>query len=223
MIRSEIRARILHGLNEDPAAPVFFSTAEINGVIDEAAEVLAEEALAVRRTTFLPLIEGTGYYALQSIAPDVMWPYRIWNVARTERLQAVSIAQLDARHALWDTVTGVPEVWFPVSWDLFGLWPRPVQGGGVLRVDYYAWPRALGDDADRPEFLDPEQDALVLYGIYDGAAKRWDDATALAAWGQFQRAIPGARNRVGVGRASARAFQQPMTEDTPGFPTGTRR
>lgn len=222
MTRGELRARVLHGLNEDPAAPVFFSTTEVNEVLDEAAEVLAEEAFAIRRTAYLPLIEGTGFYAVRSVAPDVMWPYRVWNPSRMERLRVVSLSQLEDRHELWDTVTGVPEAWFPVSWDLFGIWPRPVQGGGLLRVDYYAWPRALGDDSDRPEFLETEHDALVLYGLYDGAAKRWDDATALAAWRQFQQALPGARDREGLGGASARPFQRPMTGDVPGFPTGTR-
>lgn len=115
---------------------------------------------------------------------------------------------LDREHETWATVTGEPWRWFPVSWDLFGIWPKPVAGGGVLRVDCLAWPRALQDDTDEPELLASDHDALTLYAVSEGAAKRWDVGTMLSAWSLFMKAAGASTDRSGVGRVQARPFQR---------------
>lgn len=212
MTRGEIRARILHNLNEDPDSPVFRTAAEINAVIDEAAEVLAEEAGAIKRTYMLALQPGTAYYSLRALGPLVMAPYRLWLPSHNRRLDAVSMSDLDARHETWPTVTGDPTCWFPVSWETFGVYPRPSTGGGVLRVDTLDWPRALVDDDDEPEFLEGDHDALTLYGTYDSAATRWDAPTMLQAWSGFLKGWAGSQERSGVGRVQARAFQVETTD-----------
>lgn len=211
MNRGEIRARAYHGLNEDPDAPAFWTNAEMNATIDEAAEVLAEEAGAIKRTYLLPLQPGTTYYSLRALGPLVMAPYRLWLHTDNRRLDAVSVADLDARHETWPTVTGDPWAWFPVSWEMFGLFPHPAEGGGILRVDTLDWPRALVDDDDEPEYMEGDHEALAAYAVYDGACKRWDAPTMLAAWSQFLRGWAGAGQRSGVARVQARDFQVETT------------
>lgn len=211
MNRGDIRARACHGLNEDATSPVFWTAAELNAVIDEAAEVLAEEAGAIKRTYFLALQPGTAYYSLRALGPLVMAPYRLWLTVEGRRLDAVSVADLDARHETWPTVTGAPWSWFPVSWDTFGLFPHPTQGGGLLRVDTLDWPRALLDDDDTPEFPEGDHDALTAYTVYDGAAKRWDATTMLQAWSLFLKQWAGAGQRSGVARVQSRDFQVETT------------
>ena len=211
MIRSEIRARILHGLNEsDVSTPVFWDEDELNAIIDEAAEVICEEADAIKRTAFVPLQAMQQYYSLRAIAPDVMSPYRIWHQDQETRLQAVSMITLDSRHETWQTVSGDPVAWFPVSWETFGLWPCPAAGTGVIRVDYLAWPRPLLDDEDESELPEPDHDALVVYGIYDGLAKRWDAKRAMEAWQIFMRQWGDDRARSGVRRIQSQIQQRPI-------------
>jgi len=219
MKRSEIRTRILESLNESASSPVFFSTAQIDAVIDEAQEVLSEEAQAVKRTAYQALKDGSTYYYTRSIASDVMAPYRIWLTHLDRRLTAVSLRELDVRHEHWIDVTGDPEVWFSVSWDLFGIWPHPSTGGGIMRVDYLAWPRSLQDDEDEPEIRRADHDALVLYGIYDGLMKSWSWQRATEIFGLFMERWSDARARAGIKEAQARTFQR-GTADTPGFRTG---
>lgn len=221
MIRSEIRSRILDGLND--ASGVFVTSAQANTSIDEALEVLAEESGAIIRTAFLAMLPGTMYYWLSAIASDVMAPIRVWDVERQWRLTAVSMRELDQRHETWPTVQRDPEVWFPVSWDLFGVWPAAAAGGGVLRVDYLAWPRALLDDSDEPEFQVGDHDALVDYGVYEGLMKRWDAKRALEAWGQFGARAGISKARTGAGRVHARAFRVGRADVDPGFTTGIER
>lgn len=213
MNRGALRTRILTALAESATAPVFFSTTEMNAVIDEGAEVLCEMTGAVKRTAFVPLLPGTTYYSLQAISPRAMAPWRLWLQSQDRRLGAVSIADLDARHETWATVTGDPWHWFPVSWDTFGLFPHPAAGGGVLRIDHLEWPRPLLDDADHPELLEGDHEALTLYGVYYGAAKRWDVPAALNAYALFQQRVLPAADRTGAGRLQARAWQVGQAAD----------
>ncbi len=208
MNRAELRTRILESLNEPASAPVFWSDDEINALIDEGMEVICEESQAIKRTVFLPLRPGTTYYSLRSLGPNIMAPYRIWLHTQDRRLEAASLSQLDREHETWPTVTGEPWWWFPISWDLFGIWPSTSEGGGVLRLDCLAWPAAIQDDDEEPELLMADHEALVLYGVAEGSAKRWDVPTALSAWSLFTKAAGMSTDRSGVGRAQSRSFQR---------------
>jgi hypothetical protein len=220
MIRSQIRDRILSALNESTSSPVHWSTAQIDAVIDEASEVLAEEAKAIRRTAFVARRPGSTYYFTRGIAPDLMAAYRVWLPDVSKRLTAVTIGQLDAQNETWPTVTGDPEYWFPISWDCFGIYPHPSAGGGVLRVDYIAWPRTLLDDSDEPEFREADQDSLVIYGIYDGLMKKWDFPRAMALFNRFIDQWKTGQARNGVREQQARTYQRGGAAFTSGVTRG---
>lgn len=213
MTRGEIRARILTALNEDPDTPIFWTAAEVNAIIDEGAEVMCEEAGAVKRTHFLPLLPGATYYSLQAISPRAQSPWRLWLHHENRRLEPVSMADLDQRIIVWNTVTGDPWHWFPVSWDVFGLFPHPSAGGGILRVDTLEWPRALQDDDDEPELIAGDADALVTYGLADGSAKRWDPQMMVMAWTLFMQRMTGAVDRHGAAPMQSRAWQVGSADD----------
>lgn len=217
MKRSEIQSRIADAL--DDTDMVFFTSSEINTMIDEGAEILAEQTGNIRRTAYFPLREGTQFYFLRSIAQDIMIPYRIWNFDGTRRLTAFSIQEMDAFAENWLTTTGTPEVWFPVSWDFFGVYPKPAAGGGVMRLDYYAWPRELLDDDDEPEVLESSHDALTYFGVYEGELKQWSPQAATAAQNLFMSYVGKARDSSNVGRVQERSFQRTGLR----LPTGMRR
>ena len=225
MTRSEIQARILESIGDDPDLLVFFSQVQLNELVDEAMEVLVEDVRAVRRSALIPLKQGVGFIYTPAIDPDFMAPLRIWNHANQQRLTCLSMTELDAINIRWQQTTATPELWFPVAWDLFGIYPRPASAEGVLRVDYLAWPRSLMDDADRPEIPEATQDALVLYGQYMGCLKKWDAQAAAVPLKALQLHKTVAAARSGISRISVRSFQRPYT---PGdkfpssFPTGDR-
>lgn len=202
MTRGEIARRILEALNEDATDPTFWTRDEINGVITEAGEVLAEEIGQIKRTAEIPFRAGATFYYTQSIAKDILAPYRLWHATQSWRLAPCTIMDLDRRHETWITVSGDPRYWFPVDWRLFGVWPSPAQPGGVLRVDYLAWARELIDDEDTSEFNESDHDALVLYGVYFGLLKQWDLPRAIAVFAQFVEHIPGALWRKGELKAT---------------------
>ena len=195
MNRKDLRDRILEALNEDPDSPSFWSTSEIDGIIDEGAEILAEEAASVKRSAFLPFREGAAYYYTQSIARDVMAVHRVWHHSLDRRLQPATVMDLDAHNETWATVTGDAWWWFPVAWNLFGIYPHPATASGIMRVDYLAWPPALLDDGDEPEIPEASQAGLVLYGVYEGLLKQWDLRRAVGAFSAFVDMLPGTRFR----------------------------
>jgi hypothetical protein len=202
MKQSEIRSRIADAI-DDPDM-IFMTEAQLNHSIDEAMEVIAEKTRNIRRTAYVSLREGVNFYFLQSIAPDMMYPYRIWNQQNNLRLIPTTIDEMDERHRTWMETSGNPECWFPVSWDYFGIYPHPAAAGGVLRVDYIAWPRALMDDDDEPELPESSSDALSLYGITEGQLKEWDAKSAMANWAMFARALGESNARTGVNRVQIR-------------------
>lgn len=222
MTRAEIRDRILQALNESTSSPVFWSTAQLDAVIDEASEVMTEEAKAIRRTAFVGRQEGTLYYSTLGVAADLMAIYRVWLPDLNRRLTAVSISELDAQHETWSTVTGNPEYWFPVSWDLFGIYPHPASSGGLLRLDYYAWPRPLLDDNDEPEFREADHDAFVMYGVYDGLLKQWNVPRAMELFARFVDHGQTGRARSGVRETQARYTQRATAPGNP-FSSGVNR
>ena len=222
MNRSEIRDRILAALNESTSSPVFFSTTQLDSVIQEASEVLAEEARCIRRNVYFARQPGTTYYSTRVIATDVMAITRLWLSDLDRRLVAVSIAELDAHHETWQTVTGDPEYWFPVSWDTFGVYPHTATGSGLFKADYLAWPRELLDDEDESEFRLADQDSLVMYGVYDGLMKQWNHQRASQIFARFIEQWETGRARNGIREAQARTFQRPAAPGMP-FRSGVSR
>jgi hypothetical protein len=186
MTREEIRKRILFLLNEDVDTPVFFTEAQANTVISEAFEIIAEEVTDLRKEAFITIRPGRYLYTLADIGPDVMTPFRVWSETDERRLDVITMTQLDDFRERWLEVTSDrPEWWYPFSHDTFGIFPSPTLGGGILRVDYLAWPTALVDDNDRPVFKENEQDLAILYGLYDGLIRQWEHERAVDVFVQF--------------------------------------
>ena len=219
MNRGEIERRILEGVNDSPDDPVFFSLRQLGDLVDEACDILAEETQSIRRQALIPWRAGTGYYQVTTVDPDFMAPTRLWNHKTGLRLTCLSMQELDAMDTNWQTTTGTPEVWFPVSWDMFGVYPKPAGADGVLRLDYMAWPRSLMDDSDRSELPEATHDAIVLYGQYMGCLKKWDTQAAMVPLKalQLHKSVAGPRSN--IARMSVRSMQRSQTPGANAFPS----
>lgn len=208
MNRLDMQTRILERLNDSTTSPQFWTTSEIDDLIQEAQEVLAEESRLIKRSVTVTVRPGTSYYNIRSVASDCMTPYRIVLPDNRIRLRAISPAQLDAYHLLWETVTGTPRWWVPIDWQTFALFPHSINGGPIMRVDYLAWPPPLLDDLDTVEFGSQDQDALVLYGIYDGLMKRWDLGQATMLFTKFMERVSKSRATTGMDAEDGRTWQE---------------
>ena len=218
MTRSDLRTRILEALGESTTAPIFWSSSQMNDLIDEAQEVLAEEAAQIKRTAYVPLKNGTTYYRLRAIDPNAMTPYRIYTRHNERRLTVATVMELFNRHQRWISVNSDPESWFPISWDMFGIFPSPSTGGGIMEINYLSWPRPLADDDDEPEFPQADHEGLVLYGVYEGLLKRWDITRATELFTFFMDRWGDSRIRSGTDKIKSRDFQRSRSRT--GFKAG---
>ncbi len=203
MTKGELKLRVQAALNDTTG--VAWTESQVGYALLEAAEVLAEESRGIKRSVLVPLQEGANYYYVQAVAPDMLFPYRVWSQRDERRLTALTLKELDQYHEQWDTVTGDPEVWCPLSWDCFVLWPRPSDGGGWLRIDYVAWPQEIEDDEEW-EFPDQSQDALVHYALYDSLLKYYDKEAADTHLSLFLMQGLQGSNRSGLRKDQAREW-----------------
>ena len=219
MNRGEIKQRISAAINDDRTSPVFVTDAQLNTLVDEAIQIIAEDSRAIKRSTTLPLRPGMQFIYLPSVAPDIMVPHRIWDHVNSRRLIATTMQELDGYQTRWLNTTGsAPEFWYPVSWDLVGVFPKPVSPGGTMRIDYIAWPRELLDDNDEPEFPQATHNALVLWGAYMSLLKKWDANTAQTVFQAFRGQEAMAKGRSGINKISSRIMQRPQQQVD--FPSG---
>lgn len=198
MTRAEIRTRILRALNDDPTTPVFWTLDEVNALIQEGMEFLAETTQALKRTFYVPLRAGVAVYHLAGCGDDIVSPYRIWLPELKRRLDAWSLTDLDARQETWMLTTGDPWIWYPIDWQQFGVWPVPATGGGILELNTVVWPAALQDDRETPEFVPADHEALVLFGEMEGYLKQYDVGRAADLAQQFAQRWGQAQDRKSV-------------------------
>lgn len=198
MNRQEIRTQILRSLNDDPNDPVFWSKDEINDNIQEAMEIIAEEATSLKRTYYTVRRAGTFIYEIEGIGDNIQTPYRIWLPDLKRRLESWSLTDLDREHSLWMDVTGDPWVWVPIDWRQFIVWPIPATQGGTMEVNCFVWPDELMLDTDEPEFHWSDHEAIVRFGEMDGYLKQWDVRRATDLLVQFTRGWRDARAISGV-------------------------
>lgn len=209
MTRLELQTRILRQLNDSPTSPIFWSAAEVQDMIQEGQEIMAEEVRALRKTAYVPKRDGTQLYTMQTFAPDVMAPYRLWDMDLSRRLEVITMAELDADRERWLEVTGdQPFWWYPAGWTWFGVYPATATGGGWFRMDYLAWPTALLDDMSEPEWPEPDHDGLVLYGVYLGLLQQWDIVRATDLLTQVVARWTDSRARDGIRRLQASLWQR---------------
>lgn len=196
MTRKEMRDRILYQLNDSIGAPEFWALDELDDIIQEAQEILAEEVQSLKATAHVPRQGGTMFYSIEALADNVMAPFRVWLPDDQHRLRPVTMRWLNRERERWmEDTSDYPDYWFPISWHSFGVYPGTAEGRGLLAVDYLQWPVALTDDDDEPRFPLPDHDAFVLYGVYAGLLKQWDVLRAVDLFTQFASRIPDAAYR----------------------------
>lgn len=174
----------LRVLLNDPES-VFWADAELQAMLSEGQDVLAEHVLALKRTVTLVRRPGTWLYQLESIERHLMAPHRVWLPDLHRRLQAISLQTLDQDHRRWLEVTGDPWVWVPIDWRQFLLWPIPAEGQGVIEIDYYAWPLPMIDEGETPEWHPSSDEVLLLYAEGLGYLKQWTPGMATQRFQAF--------------------------------------
>ena len=208
MDRATLRTRILRKLNDSPLAPVFWSADEMDDMVQEGQEILAEEARALQRTITLPKRDGWLLYRVP--LDDCMTPIRIWDTQRRQRLDVVSMRRLNQAHPRWmvTTTSSTPQCWYPVTWSQFGLWPGAAQGGGTFDVTCLVWPARMADDRSQSVWQASDEEALVWYGVYMGLLKQFELGKALGLFAEFVQRFQDVTARHGAREIANRVWER---------------
>lgn len=219
MRRSELRERILHLVNDSLASPVFFSNAQINAMIQEAYEIIAEEITTLRKQAIIVTEPGRHWYTTYEISSACISPFRVWTDGTNQRLIPLTMDEVDDHYTTWQAVSSdQPQWWYPIGFDTFGIWPGPAQGGTILRVDYIAWPDEMESDADEPLLREVEQDLLILYGQYDGLMRQWEVPRAMELFNRFSVAYRDSQYKLQVRRFYRANFDRTGQGEHRGYP-----
>jgi len=183
---SQIKDRALRLLDDDTTNPVFYSDAELNRIILEALEVIAEEVAELRKEVYFPLRPGSHLYSIKSIADDIVSPYRLTNRENNQHIQYSSVREINSfRHRWVSTTLDQPIAWYMASWDTFGIYPAPTKGNAILRVNYIAKPVLPWKDGGEVNLTEDIHQAVYLYLCYDMLMKQWDVEQALDYFQEF--------------------------------------
>lgn len=219
MRRSDLRERILHLVNENLTSPIFFSESQVNRMIQEAYEIIAEEVTTLRKQAFLVTEPGRHWYTTYEISPTCISPFRIFTDRTNQRLIPLTMDEVDDHYTQWQAVSSdQPQWWYPMAFDTFGIWPGPTEGGTILRIDYVAWPDELADDNDEPLLREIEQDLLVLYGQYDGLVRQWEIPRAMELFNRFALSMRDSQYKLDVRRFYRMNFDRSGQGEYRGYP-----
>jgi hypothetical protein len=195
MTKARLRQQV-HNALSDPSG-VFLPDADVDDLLQEAQELMAEHGAPVIRRAGIGLTAYRTFYRMSEFAPDAIQPLRIYSTRLLVPLEPISMEELDGRAINWINTVGPPTSWFPRGWDQFGIYPKPPTTEGLLWIDYLAWPQVMLEDWSVPEFDDEDHETLVAYGWYDGilrgaqvedVKRAWDAFTALLKAGYTRRA-----------------------------------
>jgi hypothetical protein len=218
MLRSEMRRRCLLFLDEDPVAPVYFTTSEINDLIDEAMEVIAEEVRYEKRTGYVTLRPGVQFYNTLAVDELLISPTRVWLQGDSRPLEYTTIGELSYHERGWlDDVGERPHHWYAVDHSTLGIYPAVSEPTESLRIEYYGWPKPLANDQAIIPHDDATTDAMIQYVVYSGLMKRWDIARASDIYAEFAGMYQDA-----VFRKESRRFQYAMMERVNGHASDYR-
>jgi len=174
MTRGELRDKLARSLDESTTSS-FWTTAELDQLLQEALETFCEIAEPLERHTYVPLRAGQVWYHLSRYADDIILPLRLVDPINERRLEALFLTQMDERKDQWETVTGNSLVWTSAGYDWFAIWPHAASDGGMLRLDYVAWPQDVLDDNVPLEVDEEDEDAILQLARAAAQAWEWQD------------------------------------------------
>jgi hypothetical protein len=206
--RRELTQKVLHALNDDPEAPVYWAPGEIHEYLAEALEVMAEDVPFVKRTFTVPRRPGVSVYQVSGISPTILAPYRVYLPDYQRRLESKTLHDLDGRYPYWMEAVGLPEAWIALSWDQFMVALHETTSTGTLELNCYCWPSPLDDDNAVPELQPTSHEALVDYAAGLGSLKSWEGPEVVKYWQAFFKKAGHSKSQAGINRVQERYWSR---------------
>jgi hypothetical protein len=170
---AESAVQVFQRLEEDPAAPVFWTQYEVYNALVEAMNeaALLTGVVQVAQSAPLVLPINTNYVAMPAGAVAML------RITGPSAVQKTEIFTLDQMMPGWELAGGADadppiqqiQYWFPVGLDMFGIYPQLTAEQKVL-ITYLAYPVAESPSAytgnETVPFQQEFQDGLESYAAH---------------------------------------------------------
>lgn len=167
-----IKQQAWRKLDEDPAAPVYFTADLMLAAINEGLNIYSSLTLSVEKVVSVP-VSGTFTNLLATI-PRLLVPLKVYR--GSTRLRPSVIDEFAAIDPYWRLAAGTPDSYAMLGATLFVVNRKP-SSPVSLTMTYAATAADLASDSDTPEIPLDDHIALVHYAIWK--------LSAIAGGGEF--------------------------------------
>lgn len=158
---------------------VYYDTQAINDSLQDGVDEVCAVSGCIWKSATLNFTKGTTYYDMLSLLPDYIGVVAIWNNTIKRWLFPTSLRKLMLQREDWDSQSGTPYYFCPISHRYVAIWLKPtVTNYGQMFVFYRAAAPILTDTTPIP-IPDEHVTALELYSITDlwEQAQEWGKAS----------------------------------------------
>lgn len=187
---NDLETHVLELIGESTTAPdVFADTPSgmepIRDSLNDAIEEISMLTGSSKRTYYVPLEDGQGFYRLRLNRDRFAWVTDAWISASKWRLEQTDIIKLQNFNPRWMDNTGVPRSYFQVGKNVVGFYPRPASSSDLIELSCVIIPDRYIEDTDRIRLRDNYKWAAAHYAVGEYYASRGDAKQALYHHGLY--------------------------------------
>lgn len=145
-------------LDEDTAAPVYYTAADAIQALNWAQRLFVLLTLCLEDTATLTLTATTAWYRVRTQVSDWLLPLRLEYA--NSHIRPARLSELDALDATWQARPGSPSRYACLGLDLLALTPQTAENS-TLSAIYAKGPARMTDDSDVPEIPAEYHDLLA--------------------------------------------------------------
>lgn len=203
MTRAELIARIRLQLFND----AYYTDQNLTDSIQDGLdEIVAFSGLNITAAS-IPFKGNLTYYDFQSLLPNFLAVYAIFNRTTKMWMYPTNIRKLDRERIDWETCQGTPEVFVPVSYRYTAIYKKPVvEGYGDMWVFYIGTADTINNETSLiPDTIRTDLiESYVYMDLYE-QGQEWTKAGAF--FNNYETLLLELRTWIQTGRIPDRLLQ----------------
>ncbi len=159
----ELQTRTLKRLDEDTAAPVTYTLADVKAALNEGYLFFVLLTLCLEKTVSYTVQAATTFQHALTDQADFLAPLRVR--AGAAKVRPATLADLDALDPAWKAATGSVSRYGCLGFDLLFFYKR-LAAPGTVELTYAYSPAEMAADGDVPAIPGEYHPVLPQYAVY---------------------------------------------------------
>ncbi len=180
---NELEKAVIEEIGEDVDNPdVFLDTedalAPIRDSINDAIQEIALITGGHKRTAFIPLRAGIGFYRVRFADGFLGWVVDARLVNNKRRMDQTDLIRLAAEDPRWQVSSGIPFDYFQIGTDVIGFRPKPSSNSDVAELTIVEIPGEYAHGSRDVKIRRDFKHAAIQFAVSEYWASRGDANTA---------------------------------------------